>query len=72
MFGHFQSFGLENKSIWIVFRIEFDDDIRFCVAFPKSMFLLVFTNFFEFFRDLFVFVVFLEVPFFFPMPPPLS
>ena len=47
IFGDFQSYRLENKSIWVVFRVEFDGDIRFCVAPPKSMVLLIFIDFFR-------------------------
>ena len=28
----YRLYGLENKSIWVVFRTEFDGDIRFVVA----------------------------------------
>ena len=44
VFGDFQSYRLENKSIWVVFRVEFDGDIHFCVAPPKSMVLGVKAN----------------------------
>ena len=50
----FKSYGLENKSMGVVFRVEFDGDVRFFVAPPKSMFLLilkcVFRCFLQFFR----------------------
>ena len=69
IFGDFQSHRLENESIWVVFRVEFDGDIRLCVAPPKSMFLMMFLDIFEVlnFRDFFVFQIFHEIPdFFFP------
>ena len=53
----------ENKSIWstrVVFRLEFDGDICFCVAPSKSTFLLMFADLFDAFRNLFVFGVFVK------------
>ena len=44
IFGDFQSYRLENKSIWVVFRVEFDGDIRLCIALPKSTFLKIFVK----------------------------
>ena len=29
--GYFQSYGLENKSIQMIFYVEFEGEIRFCV-----------------------------------------
>ena len=36
-------------SIWVVFCVEFDGDIRLCVAPPKSRFLMIFLDFLSFF-----------------------
>ena len=44
--GNFQSYGLENKSIWAVFRVKYDGDIRFCVAPSKSRFSMIFIDLF--------------------------
>ena len=49
IFGDFQSYRLENKSIWVVFRVEFDGDVRLFLAPPKSMFLSIFSMFFAIF-----------------------
>ena len=83
IFGDFQSYRLENKSIWVVFRVEFDGDIRFCVAPPKSMVLLIFIDFFDVFRNFLIFGFFVKLLIFFfraaaepktlpprPRPPP--
>ena len=61
IFDYFQSYGLENKSIGVVFRVEFDGDIRFCVAPPKSTFFMIFIDLFEVLRDFFVFGVFVKL-----------
>ena len=58
IFGDFQSHRHENKSIWVVFRVEFDGDICLFVAPPKSMFLIIFLDFFEVVHDFFVFLTF--------------
>ena len=70
VFGDFQSYRLENKSIWVVFRVEFDGDIHFCVAPPKSMVLLIFIDFFGVFSNFFVFGFFAKLLIFFSVPPP--
>ena len=49
----------------VVFRVEFDGDVRFFVAPQKSMFLLISIDFFIFFCNLFVFQVFVKIMIFF-------
>ena len=61
IFGYFQSYRLENKSMGVVFRVEFDGDVRFFVAPPKSMFLSFFIDFFDVFCNFFVFQVFVKI-----------
>ena len=70
VFSHFQSYGLENKSIGVVFRVEFDGDVRFFVAPPKSMFLSMLIDFFDVFYNFFVFQVFVKILIFFSVPSP--
>ena len=53
--GHIRSYRPENKSIRVVFRIDFDGLVRFCVAVQKSMFLSMFMDFFDVFCNFFVF-----------------
>ena len=38
-------------AIWVAFRVKFDDDIHFCAAPSKSMFLLTFVFFFYWFLE---------------------
>ena len=67
----------------VVFRVEFDGDVRFFLAPPKSMFLLISIDFFDVFCNFFVFQVFVKILIFFfraaaepkslpprPRPPP--
>ena len=48
----------------VVFRVEFDGDIRFCVAPPKSTFLLTFLDFVEVFHAFLVLSVFAKLQIF--------
>ena len=48
-----------------MFRVQFDGDIRLCVAPPKSMFLMISLVFFEVFCDFFVFQNFHKITDFF-------
>ena len=64
----------------VVFRVEFDGDVRFFVAPPKSTLLSIFIYLFDVFCNLFVFRVFVKILIFFfraaaepkslPPPPP--
>ena len=65
IFGYFQSYGLENKSVRVVFRVEFDGDIRFWVSPPKSTRLLIFIKFFGGFSWFFHFRIFQKITDFF-------
>ena len=66
IFSDFPSYRLENKSIWVVCRVEFDGDIRFFLEHQKSMFLLICIAFFDVFCNFFVFQVLQKTWFFFP------
>ena len=48
-----ESCAFENKFIWVVFRVEFDGDVRFFVAPPKSTFLsmVFFSSFYSSFSE---------------------
>ena len=70
IFSDFPSYRLENKSIWVVCRVEFDGDIRFFLEHQKSMFLLICIDFFDVFCNFFVFQVLQKTWFFFSVPPP--
>ena len=50
-FRIFTSYGLEHKSTWVVFFSEFDVDIHFCIAPPKSTIFWLFLDFFRFFSS---------------------
>ena len=49
----------------IVFRVEFDGDVPFFLAPPKSMFLSIFIDVFDVFCNFFVFQVFVKILIFF-------
>ena len=68
--GHIRSYRPENKSIRVVFRVDFDGDVRFCVAIQKNNVLLFFIDFFDAFCNFFVFQVFVKILIFFSVPPP--
>ena len=52
------------------FRVEFDGDVRFFIAPPKSMFLSLSIDFFDVFCNFFLFQVFAKILIFFSVPPP--
>ena len=64
---HFRSYRHENKSIYrVLLRVEFDGDVRFFLAPPKSIRLSFSIDFFDVFCNLFVFQVFVKILIFFP------
>ena len=54
----------------VVFRVEFDGDVRFFLAPPKSMFVSIFIEFSMFFLQFFRFPNFRKNLDFFFVPPP--
>ena len=59
IFFFFQSYGFKDMSTEVVFRVEFDGDIRFFLDLQKSMFLLICIDFFDVFA-IFSFSKFLQ------------